>query len=516
MDKSRRFLPIEQPLRLLVPAILLAALALVLVRNAWVSDDAYITFRTVRHIVDGFGPTWNVNERVQTYTHPLWLLLHASVYLFTREAFYTTIIISVMVTLGTLVFYAASLARSAIIAGLGILAAIFSKAFIDYSTSGLENPLTHLLCVFFLMVFVRPRGNLRVSVLLGFIAALIALNRMDAILLVAPALVYHFWQNRSFRTLLALGIGFFPFAVWELFSLFYYGFPFPNTAYAKLNTGIAWPDLAVQGFHYFWNSLRIDPLTLTVIIAAVVGSSFKERRKHIPITAGILLYLLFVLRIGGCFMTGRLFSAPFICALIILSRYQVPFRHWGGVAAAGIIVVLGLIPPFSPVYTTPSYGGETVAYRFDHGLVDEKGWYFQTSSLSNIHPQKKMLAHRMAQWGRETTSPTIYAVIIGYFGYFAPDSTHIIDSYALADPLRARLPVRDARDWRIGHFERDIPDGYAETLSTGQNYLRNPGLASYYSRLALITRGELCDWNRITTIIKFNLGMYDYLVDGYR
>jgi arabinofuranosyltransferase len=30
---------------------------------------------------------------------------------------------------------------------------VFSKAYIDYSTSGLENPLTHLLIVLFFIVY---------------------------------------------------------------------------------------------------------------------------------------------------------------------------------------------------------------------------------------------------------------------------------------------------------------------------------------------------------------------------
>ena len=51
--------------------ILFLAFAVVLVTSAWLCDDAYITFRTVENTVEGFGPRWNVIERVQTYTHPL-------------------------------------------------------------------------------------------------------------------------------------------------------------------------------------------------------------------------------------------------------------------------------------------------------------------------------------------------------------------------------------------------------------------------------------------------------------
>jgi DNA-binding MarR family transcriptional regulator len=63
-------------------AALIAALALlfaaVVVRTAWVADDAFITFRTVHNALDGYGLRWNPAERVQTYTHPLWMLARLS------------------------------------------------------------------------------------------------------------------------------------------------------------------------------------------------------------------------------------------------------------------------------------------------------------------------------------------------------------------------------------------------------------------------------------------------------
>ena len=46
----------------------------------------------------------------------------------------------------------------------------------------------------------------------------------------------------------------------------HYGFPrLPNTAYAKLGTGIDRWETAAQGFYYFRDSLWVDPLTLLVI-----------------------------------------------------------------------------------------------------------------------------------------------------------------------------------------------------------------------------------------------------------
>ena len=53
--------------------IALGAFALVILQNAWLCDDAFITYRTADNLINGHGLTWNAGERVQTYTNPLWL-----------------------------------------------------------------------------------------------------------------------------------------------------------------------------------------------------------------------------------------------------------------------------------------------------------------------------------------------------------------------------------------------------------------------------------------------------------
>jgi len=78
-----------------VPLIIAVSLfTLVIIRTAWVCDDAYITQRTVWNLIHGFGARWNVAERVQTYTHPLWMILLTAVELLTRESYFTTIVVS--------------------------------------------------------------------------------------------------------------------------------------------------------------------------------------------------------------------------------------------------------------------------------------------------------------------------------------------------------------------------------------------------------------------------------------
>src|SRR5579872_3088492 len=80
-------------------AVAFALFVVVLLRNAWLGEDAYIGLRTVENFIYGDGLTWNVSERVQAYTCPLWILLHCAVCFVTREAYYTSIFLSLIVSL---------------------------------------------------------------------------------------------------------------------------------------------------------------------------------------------------------------------------------------------------------------------------------------------------------------------------------------------------------------------------------------------------------------------------------
>ena len=71
----------------------------ILLRTAWLSDDALITLRTVLNFTHGYGLTFNVAERVQTYTHPLWMLMLTGTYLVAGNVYYAAIGLSVGISL---------------------------------------------------------------------------------------------------------------------------------------------------------------------------------------------------------------------------------------------------------------------------------------------------------------------------------------------------------------------------------------------------------------------------------
>ena len=63
---------------------------------------------------------------------------------------------------------------------------------------------------------------------------------------------------------------------------------------------------------------------------------------------------------------------------------------------------------------------------------------------------------------------------------------------------------------------RAVPAGYRETILTGENMIKDKDLAQYYDVIHEMTSGELFSMKRMTTVIDWNLGKYDYLLENYK
>ncbi len=468
------------------------------------SDDAYIKLRTVDNFINGYGLTWNISERVQPYTHPLWMFLLSFVYFFTREAYYTTIILSLVISFAAVVLYTYKIVRIRSIAILGILILILSRAFTDYSTSGLENPLSNLCLIIFFIIYFEPENRINKVFSLSLVASLGALNRMDALLIYLPSLLVVFWRNRGWKTFWLMSAGQIPLLLWFGFSLFYYGFPFPNSAYAKLNTGIPISDLIHQGSLYFENSIRTDPITLIIIMMGALAPLVLRDKRLLPLSAGILLYLLYVLRIGGDFMSGRFFALPLLASLIVLTMlFSKPLKRVYLISAVILIVILGFSSP-SPTYRII----QEEETEFDAGIADERAFYHSYTGIFPVHDKTSISDHDWAVEGTlnsERIKPVLRGAI-GLYGYYAGPKVHIIDRHGLADPLLSRLHINLNNPWRIGHFKRPIPPGYFETVKTGKNVIENPDVKKIHDEIKLITRGDLFDPQRLLAIWRINTG----------
>jgi arabinofuranosyltransferase len=492
-------------------ACIAALFAVVVFRSAWIHDDAYITFRTVDNFIHGYGLRWNVVERVQTYTHPLWMLLVSACYAITREMYFTVLGVSLVLSMAAVYLVAFGTARSTAAACLGVIVLASSSAFVDYSTSGLENPLTHVLSAAFLVLWFTRDMSPRLLGALAAIAALGAVNRMDTLLLYLPMLGYGLLQVPWRRGMAALGCGILPLVLWVSFSLLYYGFIFPNTAYAKLfAAGVSGAELARHGGYYFQNSARHDPVTLLAIGAGIVlGLSSRDRRQA-AVVGGLVAYLAYIVYIGGDFVSGRFLSAPLLGAVAVLTRQHLPSRARVAVLC-GVVLVAGLMASDPPLLRTAAAGSQGRPLMDAHGIADERAYYYPYSGLLRALQGVTVASHPWARAGLEARHRTVRVEVrgdIGYFGFHAGPAVHVIDVWGLADPLIARLPARTDVRWRIGHFTRTIPAGYTDTLVTGHNQIADRDIATLYDRLALITRAPLFDPHRLAAIWESHLGTW--------
>ena len=475
-------------------ALLLASI----IRHGWLSDDSFISFRAITNLLAGWGPVFNPGERVQGFTNPLWTMLLVLPYRLTRDIYGTAMVTSFLccVVAGLIVWRRF---RAGWQAAWVFMVMSTSMAFVSFSTSGLENPLSHLLLT---ALFVASTGPQVRPWLVWLLGALIVTNRLDHGLLVAPMLVATLARTpraQWWKPLLAT----LPIVAWLLFALVYYGFPSPNTAYAKLNVSIPRGAIVAQGLSYVVDSLLTDPVVVLVIVLSVV-TVLASRRLSQPLALhglGIAAYVVYVCWIGGDFMSGRFLVAPFLMAVLVASHLLIEPRT--AFTLAGLALLIGhrvLLPlpneQAAPCNVPPS------------GIVDERVCFIDYMAIAQNVRTKKFKTHPWYKDGEKAAAAGEKVRVtntIGMLGFGAGTAVHIVDPYALTDPLLARIKFKPTGNWRPGHLTRTLPTGYVESVQQRRNLLVEPCARALLDDLWLITREPLFSAARWRAIARRNL-----------
>ena len=98
---------------------------------------------------------------MQAFTNPLWVLLNAAAALGNQlpwHIFLSSLALSFVVSLLSVGVLSLGVARSTAAGIFALITLTFSRAFVDFSTSGLENPMNHLLLAIFAWVLVTVFG----------------------------------------------------------------------------------------------------------------------------------------------------------------------------------------------------------------------------------------------------------------------------------------------------------------------------------------------------------------------
>src|SRR5262249_21078226 len=487
--------------------------------NAWVGDDAFISFRVSDNIVHGYGPRWNVAERVQAFTDPLWTFTMAAAELVSGEVFYTSMVLSFVLCVALLWIVWHWLRRDAD-RWLALALLFRSKAFIDYPSSGLEYALSCALLGAFVAMVLGPSATAADERLrrLTLVAALAFANRADTILLYLPSLLWLLvprLRRLTLRDVGALALASAPAWGWLLFALIYYGFPFPNTYYAKVHFGApAWLQVR-QGLAYGASSLRFDPITLCTIAAGIGVCWTIPPSRARALAFGAAAYVLYTVWVGGDFMAGRFFSLPFLLSTLLLA--WAPKRARTAYGAAALLVLLNVVNPLAPFKTlqNPDIGWN---WRLQNGVKDERGAHNKTVNPLTYEVFRVMPDNPLAREGRSfAASPEKVFVHpwIGLIGYYAGPSKYIIDPNALSDPLLARLPVGQdfyLAFW-VSHWTRPLPAGSVESRQTGTNQIIDPAIHAFFDRIRNVTEGPVFSGSRLRDILALNWGRSRHFSD---
>lgn len=487
-------------------AIIIASIcvsSLLLLRHAWVSEDAYITFRYVDSALRGQGLVFNAGERVQAYTHPLWLLLLLPGGLLRIDPFYWVIGLGLVfngLTVGLLARHLRG-ARSPYFAFLVVLAALFAcSSFIDFQTSGLENSLTHFLLLLLVLSAAGKRDGrlLRSSLSTGFLL----LNRLDMFFISMPILAYVFVKEKTpVRTRTrSLLLGLLPVIAWEIFSIIYYGFVFPNPKYTKLGS-LPLGKAITQGLVFLSDFLQWEPLPAFMLAFFVVLLLSRGGKIHRAAAAGVLIYLAYVIMIGGGFMRGRfLLPALFLAAVTsatLIARWEI--ARYGKAILVGLLVAAAVLSYLRAESAT--------AGILASGIANERKYYGPANTLLGRLKGEK--THKLAAEGLRLSHESRRHRIalshraIGILGYYAGPRVTVVDELGLADAFIARTPDLPPEKQRIGHPEHRIPAEYLRERLDGvvTDRWADPEMLTLWRRIKTITQGPILSAARFSAIL---------------
>lgn len=295
---------------------------------AWISEDAFITFRYVNNFVKGYGLVYNLGERVQGYTHPFWMFLIVIGALLHLDLVYWIVILGLVFNAITIaIFYQTIKNRP----NFNIAFAIFfltlysSASFVDFQTSGLESSLTHCLLMFIIWIAFSAREKKLFLISLG--SGLLLFNRLDQLPLIAPIVIYIFFKEKDpfMKKTFLLIQGSLPIIIWEIFSLIYYGFLLPNTYYGKVGV-LSFDYYIYHGLLYLLDFLIFDFIGAGMMIIAIsmisisTGRNWKASDKKLFLfVIGCLIHIVLVVCIGGDFMRGRMLLSSFFTIIAVFS-----------------------------------------------------------------------------------------------------------------------------------------------------------------------------------------------------
>lgn len=412
-------------------------------------DDSYIFYSYATNLANGNGYVFNVGERVNATTSPLYTLLLALIYLIFRFLPFVTIpLIGHLIGITSLFLICILLMKSFMAERESVFPFILPLVFLANpllaQAIGMETFLTMVLALTCLYFYVN--GKLLAASLTCSFAVL---ARPDMLLLAVVMGSYHFVCYRRLPAIRMTFVFLLPILAWVPFSLVYFGDPIPSTLSAKLAQTEAglWGTGPVffKGL-LFWCFWRGGSTVGSGIVAALL--------------LGLVMFKLRYRQWSVC--RHPMFHLILICNLVYLVVYGIILRAPGYFwyytpLALGISLIITL--PIEALYRFVSNANapaNRVVLPAIHLVLILAAllvpFISSQAPLSSEYRSYKQAAEWLNANVKEGSS--VGANDIGVLRYFYEQGP-VIDAVGLVDPEIAQHVRRREFDWYIHRYQPD-------------------------------------------------------------
>jgi hypothetical protein len=484
----------------------------------FIQDDAYTSFRYAKNFVEGYGLVFNPGERVEGYTNFLWVMILSPLYFLDHAHILTldlestsqflSIIFSVCVLvityfLSRTIFKRDDEEKSLIknfINELTNLVPVFmlsvSTPLIYWGVSAMETTLFVSLTLLSILLYLKNAEKNNPSMLWIFVSVLSSLLRPEGLIVFVLILLHKIFYNYLLhkeekfllriravadKTLIKEILFFsFPLLIYICFRMIYYGYPLPNTFYAKTNFSF---EFIIRGINYFLDFTKAYLLYGFVLLFPTVLFFDKKNIKELSLLFWLIAaWTMLNILIGGDVLPIHRFFLPLMPLIFIIFVKAIPYTINLLLSKKKMIAHLLSLLVFTLVivYSLMNYKMQRIQMMekraYESGLVKKMKIY---ANWVNVQSERK---------GRQIS---VAMSTIGAFSYFT--NTRVIDIVGLTDEYISHHPkeVEGIDDelpvlWKERHYNADY------VLSQKPDYIIFPAGAkpSAFAECALFVQSE--------------------------
>jgi arabinofuranosyltransferase len=362
----------------------------------WAGDDGFINTRVVKQLMDGNGFVFNAGERVEAVTSAGWVLLLwflGELGFDIDSAGWLASLALSFIGLSMMALASTVLTRpdepqvaQSFVLPFGVLAYAAIPVAWDYETSLLENGLglAFLGIAYWLVAREVVLARFWPVALTAAFVGLAPLVRPDFAIYGGPLTLILLLQQTRWKARAKLALcAALPGGSFQIFRMGYFASLVPNTAIAKEAFDARWE----QGLHYLDNTVGsyqlLVPLALTLIaaLAVIIGLARAGLWLRALLPASLVfcgaLHVLYVVRVGGDFMHGRMLLPGLFAGFGAIGTVRVswPSRTQRVMTITGFAVMavwaIACARSLRPV-------------MFVNDILDERRWWSETAGVP--HP----------------------------------------------------------------------------------------------------------------------------------